>query len=59
MIDYLDMLGANNLTEVFDYLFPLVAKKIGNDKVQEVINKQNSSGSTPLRTIMLIKIMRL
>ena len=42
------MLGANNLIDLFDYLFPIVAKRLG-DKIQEVLNKQNSTGSTPLR----------
>lgn len=42
------MLGANNLTEIFDYLFPIVAKKLGK-KIEEILNKQNSTGSSPLR----------
>ncbi len=43
------MLAANNLTEVFDFLFPLVAKKIPNAKLIELLNAQNSTGNTPLR----------
>jgi hypothetical protein len=43
------MLAANNLTEVFDFLFPLVAKKISNATLFELLNRQNSTGNTPLR----------
>ena len=42
------MLAANNLVEIFDYLFPIVAKKVGAG-MPEVLNKQNSTGNTPLR----------
>lgn len=52
------MLAANNLTEVFDYLFPIVVGKITPAQLQELLNKQNSTGNTPLRRIELIKIMR-
>lgn len=51
------MLAANNLTEIFDYLYPVVAKKMGS-KVEEICNKQNSTGNTPLRTSFSIKIMQ-
>ena len=42
------MLAANNVVHVFDYLFPIVANKL-NNKMQELIDKQNSTGNTPLR----------
>ena len=42
------MLASNNLTTVFDYLFPFVKEKIGK-KIEDVIHKQNSTGNTPLR----------
>ena len=48
------MLAANNLTEMFDYIFPIVAKKISNANLSELINKQNSTGNTPLRIFQLI-----
>jgi hypothetical protein len=50
------MLGANNLTEIFDYIFPIVSKILSNDNLSELINKQNSTGNTPLRTFPSIKI---
>jgi len=43
------MLGANNLVEVFEYLYPIVTKKIGSEGWQVMLNKQNSTGNTPLR----------
>jgi ankyrin repeat protein len=42
------MLAANNFPELFDYLFPVVSKKIGPE-IETVVNKQNSTGNTPLR----------
>ena len=45
-----DMLAANNLTELFDYLFPIISKKLGT-KVKDIIDKQNSTGNTPLRKL--------
>jgi hypothetical protein len=51
------MLGANNLTALFDYLFPIVAKKLGN-KVEEILNKQNSTGSSPLRKSINLSRLR-
>lgn len=50
------MLAANNLTEIFDFLFPIVAKKLTNEKIDGLINKQNSTGNTPLRIMIIIKI---
>ena len=47
------MLAANNLIEMFDYIYPKVAKKTGVG-MAEVINKQNSTGNTPLRRYCLI-----
>lgn len=44
------MLAANNLVNLFDYLFPLVSKKIG-PQMQAIINKQNSTGNSPLRKL--------
>lgn len=43
------MIAANNLVEVFDYLCPLVSAKIGNEGWQVIVDKQNSTGNTPLR----------
>lgn len=51
------MLAANNLTEVFDYLFPIVAKRIGS-QIEAVVNKQNSTGNTPLRKNLEMQTMR-
>lgn len=52
------MLAANNLTELFDFIFPIVSKKLSNAKIDELINKQNSTGNTPIRKLFLIKIMQ-
>ena len=52
------MLAANNVVDVFDYLFPIVAKKL-NNKMEDLIDKQNSTGNTPLRMDVVIKIMQL
>mgnify|MGYP000191603911 CR=1 FL=1 len=52
------MLAANNVVDVFDYLFPIVAKKL-NNKMEDLIDKQNSTGNTPLRMDAVIKIMQL
>ena len=49
------MLAANNLADMFDYLFPIVAKSMGA-KVVEIVDKQNSTGNTPLRIYVEIKI---
>jgi hypothetical protein len=43
------MLAANNLAEVFDYLFPLVAKRLPLEQLNLLTNKQNGTGNTPLR----------
>lgn len=43
------MLAANNLPLLFDYLFPIVAKKLTSAQLSELINKQNNTGNTPLR----------
>lgn len=52
------MLAANNLTDVFDFLFPLVAKKIPNGSLVELLNRQNSTGNTPLRKQTTINRLR-
>lgn len=52
------MLAANNLTDVFKYLFPLVAKKIPNASLLELLNRQNSTGNTPLRKQAAINRLR-
>ena len=45
------MLAANNLTELFDYIFPIIAKRLEASKLDEmIVNKQNSTGNTPIRT---------
>lgn len=31
-------------------MFPIVAKKLTSDQLSELINKQNNTGNTPLRT---------
>ena len=38
---------------MFDYLYPLVAKKMG-EKIGEIVHKQNSTGNSPLRIFFLI-----
>jgi hypothetical protein len=50
------MLGANNLVEAFDYLYPIASTKIGTLTWELVLNKQNSTGNTPLRIHNIIKI---
>ena len=42
------MLAANNLVEMFEYLYPVVVKKMG-ERVKDIVHKQNSTGNSPLR----------
>lgn len=49
------MIAANNLINIFDYLMPIVTKKCPKEQILQILNKQNSSNSTPLRTLSLIK----
>ena len=49
------MLGANNLVGAFDYLYPIASSKLGSETWTAVLNKQNSTGNTPLRIVFLIK----
>ena len=43
------MLAANNLHSTFDYLLPVITKRCPRQQLAEILNKQNSSNSTPLR----------
>lgn len=43
------MLAGNNFPEIFAYLMTYLQGKHLNDKILSLINKQNSTGQTPLR----------
>jgi hypothetical protein len=53
------MIAANNLVALFDYIFPIVKEKCGEEKITEIVNKCNSTGNTPLRKFKFIQIMLL
>lgn len=44
------MLAVNNLTELFGYLFPIVNKVVDQKIIKLILNRQNSTGNTPLRS---------
>lgn len=49
------MLAANNFPLLFDYLLPIVTKRLNSAQLQELINKQNNTGNTPIRTSFKIQ----
>lgn len=53
----LDMIAANNLPHILDFLMPHLLARCPRDQVLQIINKQNSSGNTPLRTFQSMQIM--
>jgi len=53
------MLAANNFPNIFDYLYPVVAKTLNLQQLELLINKQNATGNTPLRMYFIIQIMLL
>lgn len=43
------MIAANNYPHIFEYLLPVITKRCPREQLLEIINKQNSTLSTPLR----------
>lgn len=43
------MLAANNLHQMFEELLPFLKEQCPKDQIYEIVNKTNSSGSSPLR----------
>lgn len=53
-ITILDMIAANNLPDLFDYIVPVMVKRCPKEQVLQILNKQNYNRSTPLRIFVLI-----
>ena len=49
MLVHEDMLAANNLAEMFGYIFPIVGRVVAEEGISLILNRQNSTGNTPLR----------
>ncbi len=44
------MLAGNNFPEIFVYLMNEISERGLKDKILPLVNKQNATGNTPLRT---------
>ncbi len=47
------MLAGNNFPDIFVYLMNDLSERGLKDKIPSLINKQNSTGNTPLRTLLI------
>lgn len=50
-----DMLAGNNFPDIFVFLIKELESRSLKDKLPALINKQNATGNTPLRTFLMKK----